>query len=134
MKFLLDKKADVNATDKNGLTPLHSAAFAELHGEEIVELLVEKKANVNATDNKGRTPLHITAENGYKTVAKSLVNLGADVRIQNIYNYTPLDIARSKSSSSTEEMIDILRNQPYSNLDTAGIEAGQKRGKQCVIL
>jgi len=51
----LAAKADVNAPDPNGKTPLHWAA--ELNRAEFVELLVDAGADVNRRDHSGRTPL-----------------------------------------------------------------------------
>ena len=45
----------VNAKQKDGFTPLHSAVM-ESH-KEIVELLIANGANVNAKDEDGETPL-----------------------------------------------------------------------------
>jgi ankyrin repeat protein len=65
IKFLLDNKADVNAKDSTGKTPLHvAAAFGST---EIVQLLIDGKADVNARDIDGRTPLG-AVENYIKTI------------------------------------------------------------------
>ena len=55
-ELLLANKAEVNAKDNNGVTPLHLAAF---NGhKDVAELLLANKAEVNAKDNDGETPLH----------------------------------------------------------------------------
>ena len=52
--------AEVNAKDKDGGTPLHTAA-AEGHevAQQIAELLITKGADVNAKTNSGWTPLNM---------------------------------------------------------------------------
>ncbi len=53
--WLLDKGAKVDAKNKDGVTPLYSAAiFAHA---EIVELLLKEEVDVNALDEDGTTAL-----------------------------------------------------------------------------
>ena len=66
-ELLLASKADVNAKDKDGLTPLHWAAFKG--HKDVAEVLLANKADVNAKDNLGLTPLHRATVIGYKDVA-----------------------------------------------------------------
>lgn len=52
--------ADVNASDRNGWTPLHTAAY---HGQdEIVRILLSSHADVNALNKGLETPLHLAAK------------------------------------------------------------------------
>ena len=54
-QLLLTDKAEVNARDKSGYTPLH---WAVLHNQtELVKLLLSNKADVNAATDIGITPL-----------------------------------------------------------------------------
>ena len=54
-ELLLASKADVDAKDNEGLTPLNLAVF-RWH-PVVVELLLTNKADVNVKDNNGETPL-----------------------------------------------------------------------------
>jgi hypothetical protein len=60
VKFLLDHKANIEATDGSGETPLHSAA--ECGEEDIVKLLLERGANYHATNKDNRTPAQLAQE------------------------------------------------------------------------
>ena len=53
----LELGADINETDRRGLTALHSAAYVGF--DQIIKYLVEHGANVNAADVRGRTPLDV---------------------------------------------------------------------------
>ncbi|WP_339049781.1 ankyrin repeat domain-containing protein [Rickettsiella endosymbiont of Xylota segnis] len=76
-ELLIEHGADPNATDNEGLTPLHNACFYS--GIEISKLLIEKGANVNVADYKGLTPLHKACSRGRTAVAKLLIKSGANV-------------------------------------------------------
>jgi ankyrin repeat protein len=78
VEVLLAHKADVNAADKHGLTPLHYATLANNRG--VVKALLDHGANANAKDNEvGDTPLILAAGKGYKEVVELLLAHGADV-------------------------------------------------------
>ena len=103
--------ADVNAKNKRGGTPLHSAAAKE--HENIAELLIAKGADVNAKNNEGRTPLHYATGTGWQggyEIAKLLISKGADVNVKNVGGHTPLDLATSTDARfNYPESADLLR-------------------------
>ena len=88
-------KADVNARDKHGLTPLHRAASSG-HLEVVKLLVVEFKAGVNARADRGWTPLHVATFYGQLEVVRLLVDvLGADVNAEDGEGEKPIDKARN---------------------------------------
>ena len=65
VRALMEHKAQVDARDKNGMTPLHYAARWN-EGKPgtvlaVVRALVEHKAQVDARDKFGNTPLHVAS-------------------------------------------------------------------------
>jgi ankyrin repeat protein len=88
--LLLARGADVDARDKYGRTPLHSATTAD-----IADLLLARGADINAKDNRGRTPLHKAAEGGENGKVALLLQRGADVNATDNGGSTPLDVVSS---------------------------------------
>jgi len=52
---LVTRGVNVNAKDKQGITPLHRAAARGF--TQIIEKLLESGADINVTDNEKNTPL-----------------------------------------------------------------------------
>ena len=69
-ELLLASKAEVNARDNQGMTPLHLAEIWK-HAD-LVELLLANGADVNAPDNRGGTPLGYALANNLKDAANLL--------------------------------------------------------------
>ena len=86
--LLLANKADVNARDRDGNSPLHFAAFND--HKDIADLLLAKGAAVNAKTDKGVTPLHWAAMKGHKDVVELLLANTADVNAQTEQTVVPL--------------------------------------------
>ena len=74
------KGADVNATNKHGVTPLVDIAM-RTHREllPVAKIIVEKGADVSAKDGDGFTALHHAASMRHLALCKLLVDNGADV-------------------------------------------------------
>lgn len=74
--LLLDNKADIDARDKNGHTPLMVAK-----NEGALRVLLNRGANINALNERGETPAIMAARVGQIWKLKFLVNQGADISI-----------------------------------------------------
>lgn len=74
-KTLLDKGANVNATDDKGVTALMLASRNGRH--EIVKDLVERGAEINFKDKDGVTALMLASRGGHREVKKLLQRAGA---------------------------------------------------------
>jgi len=78
VELLLANKAEVDARDRYGNTPLSDAATADGNGG-VAELLLAHGAQVDARNVCGATALHAAAWFGAVDVAEVLVAHGADV-------------------------------------------------------
>lgn len=83
LQKLLEKGADVNARNANGKTALMIACENNLHpdAEEAIDLLLRFGADPNGKDEEGYTPLSRVLANHKKSIAKRLIECGADVNI-----------------------------------------------------
>jgi uncharacterized protein len=76
VKRLLAAGAEVNAKDKNGITPLMAASLAG--HREVVEFLLAKGAEVNAQDKSGKTALMFATRMNHPEVRELLIKTGAN--------------------------------------------------------
>ncbi|XP_012347411.1 protein phosphatase 1 regulatory subunit 12A isoform X7 [Apis florea] len=115
---LLQKGADINTGNVDGLTALHQACIND--DLDMVEFLVEKGADINCGDNEGWTPLHATASCGFISIAKYLIEKGCNLAAVNYDGQLALDIAESV------EMEDMLQQ----HINKAGIDCDQARSEE----
>ncbi|RUS75214.1 hypothetical protein EGW08_017030 [Elysia chlorotica] len=115
VKKLLQKEADINTANVDGLTALHQACIDD--NLEMVEFLVESGADVDVCDNEGWTPLHATASCAFTEIARYLIKHGASVAAVNNDGDLPMDIAEN------DEMEKLLKEE----MDRQGIDAEAAR-------
>ncbi|XP_012279348.1 protein phosphatase 1 regulatory subunit 12A isoform X2 [Orussus abietinus] len=115
---LLEKGADINTGNVDGLTALHQACIDD--DLDMVEFLVEQGADINRGDNEGWTPLHATASCGFISIAKYLIEQGCNLAAVNNDGELALDIAES------DEMEDMLQH----HINKAGIDCDQARSEE----
>ncbi|XP_044002862.1 protein phosphatase 1 regulatory subunit 12A isoform X9 [Aphidius gifuensis] len=115
---LLQKGADINTGNVDGLTALHQACIDD--DLDMVEFLVEQGADINRGDNEGWTPLHATASCGFISIAKYLIEQGCNLAAVNNDGELAVDIAES------DEMEDLLQQ----HINKAGIDCDQARSEE----
>ncbi|XP_055087840.1 protein phosphatase 1 regulatory subunit 12A isoform X1 [Periophthalmus magnuspinnatus] len=120
---LLDRGADINYANVDGLTALHQACIDD--NVDMVTFLVEHGANINQPDNEGWIPLHAAASCGYMDIAEYLISQGANVGVVNSEGETPLDIAEE------EAMEELLQNE--INRQGVDIEAARKEEERVML-
>jgi hypothetical protein len=120
------QKLVVNAQDRYGWSPLHSAAHQGT--KNCVALLIKLGANVNIVNNVGKSPLHIATAQNRGAIADLLLNAKANLNLQDKQGMTPLHEAAYRgqvtlynelSLHPTANMTvrDILGNTPAAYCD-----------------
>ncbi|MGE0460530.1 MAG: ankyrin repeat domain-containing protein [Vicinamibacterales bacterium] len=100
VRALLQKGADVNEAQGDGMTALH---FAAQRGEaDLAGLLLTAGANPKATTRLGAyTPLHLASLAGHARVVAALIAAGAAVDVPTATGATPLLLAARSGSTDT---------------------------------
>lgn len=90
-QLLLDRGADLQARDEEGLTALHYAAATG--NLPTLRALLDAKAKLAVSDKNGTTPLHWAAARGRKETAQALLAADAPVDPADKEGQTPLHLA-----------------------------------------
>ncbi|XP_060069251.1 protein phosphatase 1 regulatory subunit 12A-like isoform X5 [Ylistrum balloti] len=115
---MIEKNADINTANIDGLTALHQACIDD--NLDMVEFLVEHSADVDVCDNEGWTPLHATASCGFTEIARYLIRIGANVAAVNNDGDLPFDICEDG------EMEALLQEE----MDRQGVDADAARSEE----
>ncbi len=91
VRALLDRGANVNAKDKEGVTALMLCSYK--CSVEKLRLLLEKNADVNAKNNEGATALLWAATAGNAAAVEVLLDAGADLHAKSVKGRTALMLA-----------------------------------------
>ena len=104
---ILSKDAWVNHGDSDSRTALHYAIDNKAENLDVIILLIEKGADFNKeTTSDGFSPLIIAVNRGHKTIAKTLIDMGAKLdAIDYVHNNTALHIACQKGEKEIVEML-----------------------------
>eukprot|EP01046_Picozoa_sp_COSAG06_P036659 COSAG06_NODE_4064_length_4611_cov_23.753324_4_plen_429_part_00 len=103
--LLVERGADLAATDGHGLTALHWAA-RQRH-EAIIELLLRHKVPIDVTDETAHswTPLHYAAFGGHVGCTQLLLAAGADATFRDSHNWSALQWAKRQRNFDVVELL-----------------------------
>jgi len=88
VKYAVERGANVNITDTNGITPLMAIS---INGNfEIFEYLMDQGIKVNKKGKNNYTSLIYATKNNHTDIAKSLIEHGADVNVVSGDQDTPI--------------------------------------------
>lgn len=99
MKYLLSHKADIEARDNNGYTPLRHALFGR-NPEKSVAFLLDSGANPTDPDNEGNTTLHCATQSNEDETVRLLIKAGADRSICNKQGFIAANLAGTPEMSA----------------------------------
>ena len=126
-KLLLDKGANVNATDREGRSPLHEAARKDR--PKAAELLIDRNADPDIKDKQGRTPLHDAVLSSKTRITEILIEKGANPDIKDKQGRTPLHDAVLNSKTRITKVL-IAKGANPDIKDKSGKSARQYAREQ----
>jgi ankyrin repeat protein/tRNA A-37 threonylcarbamoyl transferase component Bud32 len=126
-KKLVNGGADVNAQNKFGETPLHSAVLGD--NMRTAKLLLKARADPNRQTSKLRgseTPLHWATKMNKLELVKLLIKYGADVSIKSQAGYTSKDYALQKRYELIAQLL-IKQEELLEWLSELGLQSLMKK-------
>ena len=115
VRALLKQRANANATEGDGATALHWAAY---HGNvEMLSVLIGGGAKADAANGLAITPLAIAADNAHAPIVERLLELGANPNAASETGVTPLmRAARTGSVAAVRALLS--RNANVNAVET----------------
>ena len=120
LKMILEKKGDLNVTNKEKNTPFLLACANPYVDQDILEFLIEKQANIHLTSNNSSEK-----ENFFNLICKkrnfsieflsSMIKSKININLQNKYGKTPLHYA-CKTPCNYELVSLLLNNKADPNI------------------
>ena len=105
-ELVVQDRSLLQARDKDGSTPLHSAAWKG--HVETVRFLLDAGADINDHNQNGHwgtTPLHAAAHGDQRAVAELLIARGANIHAKNLNGRTPLEETAIHDARSVAKLL-----------------------------
>lgn len=105
---LLQEDHDINCMDSWGRSPIHAAAVSS--SSKCLQVLINAGANINSQcgiRGENKTALHLSAELGYTSNVKTLLEAQAAFTIKDMNGLTAQDLA---SRNGHDECVKILKD------------------------
>jgi uncharacterized protein len=103
LRSLLQKGANVNATEGDGSTALHWASYRD--DLEAVDILLRAGAKINIANDLGATPLWAACQNGSEAMVRRLLAAGANPNAKLMVGETPLMMASRVGNPKVVEQL-----------------------------
>lgn len=115
LKFLIDKKADINIKDTTGYNAFHIAC-EEGHLEIVKQLLDPFKDQINLKTPTDETPLLIACINNHEEIVEFLIECGADIEACDDEGFNTFHFACQNGWVSAVEQI-LNKKKKYPNIE-----------------
>lgn len=110
--YLLQSKADIQATNNQGFTPLHVAA--QVGNYALARLLIEAQADIHSCTRHNIQPIHAAAWNNNPQVMQLFLDNGINpITRVNTNNNSPLHCAAQKGNPA---IVHVLATHEYKQL------------------
>ncbi|VTZ67399.1 PHAX domain-containing protein, putative [Plasmodium chabaudi chabaudi] len=123
-KLLLKYGAKINDTDLSNRTALHYAAYRN-NSDYLKFLIYDEKADINIFDVHNRLPIHSACLGGVLENVKILAKNKSFIQKKDIYNMSPLDIARIKKFKDIKNFLTKYINENFNPNDPNGLLTGE---------
>lgn len=125
IELLLKHRADINAPDEMGNTPLIAAAdmlryWSDAEQTAMLKLLLANGADVNKADNSNVTALAVVAGYGGPDILEPLIKAGADLNAAGSGQVTPLMAAATKNPNPESVRLLLARGADPNLRDSEG--------------
>ncbi|KFZ03367.1 hypothetical protein V502_11004 [Pseudogymnoascus sp. VKM F-4520 (FW-2644)] len=125
---------NINATDKDGWTPL-SLAARDGHEALLESLLDSDIVDADSKNGVGRTPLSWAAANGHEAVVKLLIVKGSNLEAGDVHGETPLLYAAANGHEAVVKLL-LIKGSGLESKDNRGQTAflyAAENGHEAVV-